>query len=97
MNSNATNPAALKPGARFLYLYAEGASPEDPARQGDDYYVGKLLTAHREVVDLLTQLLGARTSTGRLVHRIEVGKPDGGAALEVIRTLNTLDPTEEGQ
>ncbi|MGW1180224.1 hypothetical protein [Streptomyces drozdowiczii] len=79
----------MKRGTRFLYLYAERTGSEDPTPKGEDYYVGKLLTAQPEVADLITQLLGARTSTGRRVNRVEVGQADEGAVLDTVHTLAT--------
>ncbi|MGW3273601.1 hypothetical protein ACWDFH_19325 [Streptomyces kronopolitis] len=79
----------MKRGPRFIYIYAERLPDDTEVREGDNYYVGKLITAHCEVADLVTQLLGARTSTGRRVHIVEVGKPEDGAALDVVHTLAT--------
>ncbi|WP_329271778.1 hypothetical protein [Streptomyces sp. NBC_01451] len=81
-------------GMRFVYIYADRNGPHDPTPEDQKYFVGKLLTANREVADLAAQLLGARTSTGRRVSLVEIGKPDKGAVIESVHT-STVHTTPE--
>lgn len=85
----------LARGPRFLYIYAEPRPGDGDVPEGETYFVGKLLTEHREVVDLVVQLLGARTATGRTVCMVEVGKANEGAAIDSVHTLTITRPNDE--
>jgi hypothetical protein len=81
---------------RFLYVWAD-LRDGDTEETRDVYtfedtpprfYVGKILTDRDAIADLAPMLLGT-TCDGRRVTRIEVGKPNEGAVLDVVHELKT--------
>ncbi|MFC9505483.1 hypothetical protein [Streptomyces sp. NPDC057002] len=82
---------------RFLYVYADlkGSDTDmTPGVENGRFYVGKILTDRDAIADLAPLFLGARYD-GRRITRIEVGRPDEGAALDTVHSLTTTYPNNQ--